>query len=305
MKASFDDCFQTFPSIQSPPDLNRFWQKGMTALKRVNVDPRSRLVLSRSLGRESLSEVNFAGLDNHRLHGLFTVPRRRGKLPAVIAFHDYHEQIDGSGHISGEGLALLTVQLRGHETEFFSHSAGSDLELREKQLCADAGLADAEASYLYRAYLDAVRCVDFLRLQKSIDMQRIGIIGRGFGAALAVFAATQMSENVRALVLERPSFLWLQAWLEESTSDLAQEIKHLVSRNTRLYTRSKKNLPLFDPLNWTEQLKPEVMAAVSLEDDWNPPRPAFGFFNRLKAEKSMQLSPDEESYPTASEQRAR
>lgn len=50
-------------------------------------------------------------------------------------------------------------------------------------------------------FLDAIRVVDYVRLQESIDPNRIGVIGRGFGASLAVFAAGLYQDRVHAVSL--------------------------------------------------------------------------------------------------------
>ncbi|MEQ9365836.1 MAG: acetylxylan esterase, partial [Leptospirales bacterium] len=248
MKVSFDECFQTFPPINAPADLDRYWNKALLQLKKAPVDARARLLISKSLGRESRSEVSFAGYDHTRIEGIFSVPRTRGKVPAIISFHDYHEtapNLDGSSR--QEGLAHLSVYLRGHGpavTAPESPAAQGDgargtpggaqagLSVRGAQgpltqlpsHFRKHGLDPLEDSYVYSCYLDAIRCVDFLRLQKGIDASRIGLVGRGFGAALAVFTAALMKDNVAALVLDRPGFLWFGAWLEDSVSGLAREM---------------------------------------------------------------------------------
>ena len=85
MKVSFDDCFQTFPTIKSPNNLEDVWDRSLTELRKIPVDPKTRMILSRSLGRESLNEVSLAGFGGYRIRGLFAIPRRRGKVPAILA----------------------------------------------------------------------------------------------------------------------------------------------------------------------------------------------------------------------------
>ncbi len=327
MKVSFDECFQTFPPISAPADLDRYWSKALLQLKKAPVDARTRLQLSKSLGRESRSEVNFAAHDGTRIDGILSIPRTRGKVPAIISFHDYHERdpdLDRSSR--QEGLAHLSVYLRGHgptvapdsgatgQPDGAGRAAGSGPARnpgagRGEALTAlpshfrQHGLDPLEDSYVLACYLDAVRCVDFLRLQKGIDTGRIGLIGRGFGAAQAVFAAAMMKENVAALVLDRPGFLWFGAWLEDSVSDLAREMGSLLGNvSPRKKGRLKKNLAYLEPLNWSEQLSQPVLAAIGLEDEVNPPRAAFGFFNHLKTDKSMEIYPDENTDPDGREQ---
>ena len=310
MKVSFDECFQTFPALNAPADLDRCWNKALLQLKKIPVDPRSRLQIARSLGREARSEVSFTSYGGARLHGLLSVPRARGRVPAIISFHDYHgapsEAERSSRH---EGLAHLSMYLRGHSPDEMAPTAApenSPAVRTEPQLPSHFrkhGLDPIEDSYVFSTYLDAVRCVDFLRLQKGIDASRIGLIGRGFGAAAAVFAAALMKENVAALVLDRPGFLWFGAYLEDSTARLAREVKSLLDNaSPRARGRLRKNLAYLEPLNWSELLQQPVLTAIGLEDEQNPPRAAFGFFNHLRTDKSMEIYPGENDDPDGREQ---
>lgn len=312
MKVSFDECFQTFPPIKAPADLGSYWEKALLQLKKTSVDPQARLLISKSLGRESRSEVSFASLGGVRLNGVLSTPRTRGKVPAVISFPDYHApNPDLERSARSEGLAYLTVQLRGHSEDAASPAAQSPTSGTDHQSgprppashLRQHGLDPLEDSYLYACYLDAVRCVDFLRLQKGIDASRIGLIGRGFGAAQAVFVAAMLPASIRALVLDRAGFLWFQAWLEDAECDLARELNSLLGNIApRKKNRLKKNLALLEPLNWAEDLAQPVLAAIGLEDETNPPRAAFGFFNHVRSDKAMEIYPTEDTDPGGQEQ---
>ena len=312
MKVSFDECFQTFPALSAPEDLERYWSKALLLLKKTPVDPRARLLISKSLGWESRSEVSFASYGDMRLEGELSVPRTRGKVPAIISFHDYHGRAPEPDRSSSrqEGLAHLTIQLRGHglsdPTAGGVPTAGATRPAETPALPSHFrkhGLEPLEDSYVFACYLDAIRCVDFLQLQKGIDADRIGLIGHGFGAALAVFAAAMMKENVAALVLDRPGFLWFNAWQEDSTSDLAREVNSLLGNaSPRVKGRLKKNMAYLEPLNWSESLTQPVLAAIGLEDEINPPRAAFGFFNHLRTDKSMEIYPTDSTDPDGREQ---
>ena len=282
------------------------WQKALLQLKKIPVDPKQRLVISRSLGWESQSEVNFQSAGRYRINGILSIPRTRGKVPAVISFHDYREDMEPDRAFGQAGLAHLSIQLRGHadSAETPATPVGAPTEPVAPRLLEQAGLDPLDESYPFLCFLDALRSVDFLRLQKSIDHRRLGLLGKGFGAAMAVFTAAVMKESILAMALERPGFLWLPQWLEDGQSDMVAEVRSLMgTTNNRLRGRIRKNLELMDPLNWSELLKPPVMASIGLEDEENPPRPAFGFFNHLKAEKFMEIYPSEADDPDGREQR--
>ena len=294
-KKSFDECFQAFPELNPPENLRRFWQNALDELKKIPVSPRRKLLIKKSIGMESRLEISFLGFGTHTIQAYLSIPRKRKKVPAIISFHDYGGTNKLNSQFTESGFAHLAVILRGHK-KTIPAASGAEMEIQATRHFDAYGLDTVEESYPFACILDAVRAVDLLRLEKEIDSSNIGIIGNGFGASLAVFAAVFKKENVKAIVLERPGFIWLPSWLRESGSHASMEINEY-TRKSRAKSKIKKNLEFLDPLNLTEQINIPVMTSVCMEDSVNPPLPAFGFFNRLKTEKIMELYPEESSDP--------
>ncbi|MBI3395928.1 MAG: acetylxylan esterase [Spirochaetia bacterium] len=308
MKTTFDDCFQTFPALRPPSDLAEFWKEALNELKKIPVDPKQKMLLKRSLGRESAAEVSFRSVGNARVRGLLSVPRLSGRASVVISFHEYGEKFDTDRRFTEKGIAHLAVELRDHErlllTPAPKNSAQGQVAVRPS-LFGERGLDKATMSYAYISYLDAARAVDFVRLQKGLEGSRIGLLGRGFGAAMAVFAASHKKENIAAVALERISFLYMTQWLKEARSVYAAEVRAMVDDAPKGRTKSRKALDYFDSLNWSEELRQPVLATVVLDDEQNPPKCSFAFFNHLKTEKWMELFTDTASDPDGSAQRGK
>lgn len=300
-KTSFDECFQTFPRLRSPGDLRDYWHKALLDLKKVPVEPQSRIMLKRSLGWETMQEISFRSAGDARVHGFLSVPRKRGNVPAVISFHDYGSEPQPQRDFTDAGVAHLALRLRDHAD--LRPNLGADGVDRGPLLMERYGLDRLEKSYPFLCFLDAIRSIDFMRLQKGIDPHRLALLGRGFGAAMAVFAASQRAD-IKAIALERPGFTWLEGYLQESASKHAEEVRRLFAgapqgRRTKL----RKNLDYLDVLNWSEILDGPVLVSVGLEDVINPPRSAFAFFNHLRVEKAMELFPDQARDPDGSIER--
>jgi cephalosporin-C deacetylase-like acetyl esterase len=203
------------------------------------------------------------------------------------------------------GLAHLALFLRHHENFKIGAEKKEDAPIEHHIL--DGGLDPIEQNFIFLAILDAVRAVDFLRLQKMIDSSRIGIIGRGLGGVAAAFAAVFKKNNVRALVIENMSYVWYPRWLEESTSAGRMELAEILGSATvqKNRTRLKKSLEYIDPLFIAEDLTIPVMLSANLKESENPPVPAFAFFNHLKTEKIAQIYPELNSDPSMSIQRSK
>lgn len=125
------------------------------------------------------------------LQGTLTLPRGRGRFPAVVLFGGTgQEDRDGSSaghrpffvladHLTRRGFATLRFDERGR-----GRSSGLLGELRS---------VDADA-------LDALALVDVLRQQPEIDPARVGIVGHSEGGLVAVSAAS-LRDDVAFIVL--------------------------------------------------------------------------------------------------------
>ena len=288
---NFDECFQTFPRLRSPANLTDFWNKAMQDFKKVPVEPRQKLVLKKSLGLESMMDVSFQSFGGARIRAILSIPRLRKRVPVVISFHDYHAKPELVKTFADRGVAHMAMELRDHNLRLETGSQG------QKDVPAPHfrryGLEDLENSYPYACFLDAIRCVDFIRLQKNIDPQRIALWGQGFGAALAVFVAVQR-KDIATLALENMGLTWMEGFLQESQGAAAQEIREIMEGMTPAKkTKLRKNLDYLDVLNWSEGLRKEALTLISLKDGINPPRSSFAFFNHLLGDKAMELFPEE------------
>lgn len=87
MPATFDECFQTFPALHPPQDFQSFWKLGLDALKRIPVEPRQKMLLKRSVVREQTTDVHYKSIGGYEVGAELMVPRKRGRMPAVITFH--------------------------------------------------------------------------------------------------------------------------------------------------------------------------------------------------------------------------
>lgn len=243
---------------------------------------------------EAHYEVSFQSYKNTTLHGIFVQPRTVRNAPVIITFHDYGFPLIEEKDHKLSGFARLYMELRGHNTlqETIRPHQAHRTPLTSPPRSGYNPDAP-EDSYMYAVYLDSIRVLDFLRLQKGVDITRMGILGEGLGASLAVFAANHRNAYILGLALERPAFGWIHHWLEESSSPLAMEIRtQLQELAPRHRTKIKKNLEYFDPINFIEGIRAKSIVSVNMEDALSPPRSVFGLFNHMKSEKIMDLYMD-------------
>jgi cephalosporin-C deacetylase-like acetyl esterase len=178
------------------------------------------------------------------------------------------------------------MSLRGH------HMLGKQNdEQRQLPGFMVENIIEAENYYLKGVYLDAYRAIDALRLNEGLDCSVIGILGKGLGAAAAVFAAAN-SARVGALALETPSFCYLELGQNLSTGDMAEEINQYLAQHRNRKKQVKKNLSYYDALNFSDRVQVPVLLTVGFKDTISPPSCVFALFNHLLCDKTIEVYPE-------------
>ncbi len=294
---SFDECFQTFPKLDTPSDLDTFWKEGFQLLKKVPIRETYKTVLKGSFIWESLNEVSFQGIGNYTIHGKLAIPRKRGNRPVVVFFHDYMEpEEEIQKGYSDLGVAQLHVNLRGHGAEMIpapvDPNTGKKLLNWSPNYFAE-GLENKEDFYMRKLYLDVIRTIEFLRLSDGIDGDNIILHGKSLGSALAVFGAAY-SDRIKGLILETPSFCYIDKdqmslkgnhWVREMTPTLEKRATKKIDY--------KKEVAYFDCIHLAKKIKIPALFTCGMEDNLSHPKSIFALFNHMNCDKRMQIYPTE------------
>ncbi|TGN08316.1 acetylxylan esterase [Leptospira ilyithenensis] len=294
---SFDECFQTFPKLDPPSDLESFWKEGFQELKKVPIKATYKTVLKGSFIWESLNDVSFQGIGNYTIHGKLAIPRKRGDRPVVVFFHDYlapEEEIQ-KGY-SDLGVAQLHITLRGHGEEMIQApidpNTGNKLPNWSPNYFA-TGLDSKEDFYMRKLYLDVIRTIEFLRLSDGIDGDQIILHGKSLGSALSVFGAA-FTDRIKGLILETPSFCYIDkdqlslksnAWVREMAPSLEKRATKKIDY--------KKELAYFDAVYFAKKIKIPALFTCGMEDSLSHPKAIFALFNHMNCDKRMQIYPTE------------
>ncbi|EQA38092.1 acetyl xylan esterase [Leptospira inadai serovar Lyme str. 10] len=295
MAISFDECFQTYPSLQPPADLDDFWTDAVRELKGFPVKNQTKALLKGTILKETIYDISFQSYGNATLTGSLVIPRKRGDLPVLAYFHDYAK--DRPQIIKGlteAGVAQLILDLRGHGSQLI-RPVLKEGEFPDPDWTPGyfrKGLEVKESFFLKGMYLDVIRTIEFLRLTDGIDGDRIILAGKGIGAALAAFGAAN-SGRVKGIILETPNFCHVDdAQLRLGTSwtkEIAEQLALSKSKKTVL----RKNLAYFDTLNFSKKIKIPTLVSVGMEDQVSHPKSVFALFNHLVCDKRMQVYPTE------------
>jgi cephalosporin-C deacetylase len=307
----FDRLFLHLPPVIRETDYGQFWDNAIMQMKKIPVDGEIRPNAHRTSARFNVSDVTFTSASRTKVYGFLYMPRAVEKPHPVIIIHDYNHPEPYKGFDLDDHMAYFFLRLRGHQNIKEPHAVETKIPapppsksskkkpvidedrlpgyLREKIL-------DPENYYVKAVYLDALRSIDLLRLNRKLDCGAIGIIGKGLGAAAGLFAASR-SERITAMVIDSPLFTYLDVSQNESDGDIATEINDYIKINLSKRALVKRSLSYFDTLTFADKIKCDVMMSIGLKDPIAPPQCSFALFNHLLCDKLVQVYPDDGNEP--------
>jgi len=301
----FDKFFLTFPALHPENDFDRFWKSAAADMKKITVDADIKINNTRSSARFEVSDIHFKSIEKVSVHGILYLPRHTEKPKPVIIIHDYNKVDPYKGYGLDESMAYFFLHLRGHDalphTVAIPNASGQkNIQVKTAQRKQEhvlpgymaEGITEPENCYIKKVYSDALRSIDLLRLNRKLDCSSIGIIGKGVGAAAALYCAAS-SDRIKALVLDSPAFVHLDEWINHSSSDIAAEITDFIGSNPSRRNAVKRSLSYFDALNFSEKIECETLMSVGLKDTNSPAQCSFALFNHLLCEKTAEIYPDD------------
>lgn len=298
----FDRFFLHLPPLDKEKDFNSFWDNALTDLKKIPIDPVIEIKTEQSEKEKfKIYNTTFNGAGKYKVKGELHIPRNILKPKVIILIHDYNQPFDYINSDIDSDIAYFFLQLRGHDLLFIEpqnnivNNKTNKSNKTEKKLPGFMieNILEIDNYYVKNIYLDVFRSIDFLRLCDMINCSSIGIIGKGLGASSAVFAAG-CSNRIKSLVLDSPSFCYLELSQNISKSDASNEINSFLSSNQSKKKTVKKNLSYFDSINHTDKINIPILAAVGLKDTFSPPECIFALFNHLKCDKTIEVYPEED-----------
>ncbi|MDR3237360.1 MAG: acetylxylan esterase [Spirochaetia bacterium] len=285
----FDKYFMNFPPFDREDDFIPFWEKAASDIKKIPLELSAQKDKKKG-GRFYFSSLIFRSFMKTQITGELLIPRDAEHPPVIIIVHDYNRRVEINEELLDSDIAYFFIMLRGHS---IVNEPVDDAEKDEIGLgYLIENILDKETYYVKAVYLDVFRSIDALRLITKLDCSKIGIIGKGLGAAAGLFAAVN-SQRVSALVLDTPSFCHLSLSQNKSQDDTAKEINDYISKAKTLKKKVKLNLSYFDALNFSDMVTCPVLATVGFKDIMSPPECVFSLFNHLNCEKTLEIYPDE------------
>ncbi|MBP7901755.1 MAG: acetylxylan esterase [Spirochaetes bacterium] len=298
MPALFDKYFLHLPQFDRSNDFDSFWEKSVDELKAIPIEAQTK-PSKKHIKDFDCFDISYKSIFKATIEGRLCITAEHSDSFPIIIFHDYNAKDYYNNYKLNPAFSYLFITLRNHqhiEKHDSDDKAQAKGEISTPNFLAE-NIHDRNKYYLKGLYLDALRAIDFLRLNKKIDCSNIAVIGRGLGSACAVFAAAY-SKRIKTISIDAPALCYLSFSQNHSKSDISTEInKGIASQKDK--TAVKKNLTYFDSLNFADKISIPLQMIVGLKDTQNPPQAAFALFNHIIAEKTAEVYPDS-GYETGS-----
>ncbi len=289
--SNFDKYFLNLPPQDKKNDFDQFWEKGIADIKKIPLETELVKNGRKTTHRYASYDVTYKGFTKTAVTGELLIPRGTLKPKTIISIHDYNTTAQFQQQNLDESAAYFFINLRGHADIVRPAGTKEEEEYTTPGYMVE-NILDRDTYYVRAVYLDIHRSIDMLRLIPDINCSAIGIIGKGFGAAAAIFTAS-FSNRVAALVLDTPSFCHLAMSQNISESDASNEINEFVGTVKSRKKQIKDTLTYFDALNFADKISCPVLATVGFKDTLSPPECVFSLFNHIQSEKVIEVYPEE------------
>jgi len=287
---AFDKYFWNLPQLSKEADFNKFWDKSISDIKKIPIEPEIIDSHKKYTSKFKAYTISYNGFLKARVKGILYVPKKENKSRVIIHLHDYNRYPDKSiAKVLSDKTAHLFLIMRGHD--IIENRTDEELAQERPLGFIVENIIDMETYYARSVYLDVFRSIDFLRLLDFIDCSKIGIYGKGFGAAAGFFTAVY-SPRVGAIVMDSPLFCNLPLSQNISQSDTSREINDIINVQKTKKIQIKKNLTYFDIINFSHNIGCPALFITGLKDTISPPECVMGLFNNVQGEKTIEVYPD-------------
>lgn len=279
-----------------PSDFDSYWSESLNELESVNPDIEL-IEADFQVPGFSCCHLYFNGVGGARIHAKLIKPVITEKsCSAVLRFHGYRCNC-------GDWFELLPYAVCGSvvaSLDCRGQSGLSEDNLNVKGNTVQGhiirGLVEGPEKLLYRqVYLDAVLLARIVMDMQEVDEKRVAATGWSQGGALAIAcAALEPGINRTAPVYPFLSD-FKRAWQLDFCTGVHDEIREYFRWFDPLHEKENEifeKLGYIDVQNLADRVRGKVLFSASLRDDCCPPSTQFAIYNKIIADKKLNVYHD-------------
>ena len=271
-------------------DFQSFWQAALGRVKSVPLAAEFRPVSSPFSSVRSFA-VLYRGLDGTPIHArlLLPTPKAGERCPCVLRFHgSTGSRGTAADHAAWllTGTAVLAMDYRMQGGQTGSNTGFTGGPVYDEFIF---GVADPATFYFFHVVTDALRLVELALTHPELDGRRLAVEGasQGGGTSLIVSA---LHSAVSLCLADMPSFCDMERRLFNRTGG-ARAVAELITRRPELLDPICATFSYFDNLNHAAAIRCPVLLSVGLKDEVCPPENVYAVYNRITAEKRIEVYP--------------
>lgn len=279
-----------------PADHDDYWERALAEMRAV--DPQIEIIEADfQVTNADCFDLFFTGVRGARIHAKYIRPKNvPTPHPAIVQFHGYSSY---SGEWSDKliyaslGYSVLSMDCRGQGgiSEDTGGVKGNTLNGHIIR-----GLDDEPDNLLFRhIFLDTAQLAGIAMSLPEVDPNRVGATGGSQGGGL-VIACAALEPRIKRLA---PVFPFLsdykRVWEMDLDAKAYGELREYFrkfdpqhEREDEIFTR----LGYIDIQFLAERIRGDVMMGVGLMDDICPPSTQFAAYNKITANKKLEIFPD-------------
>lgn len=279
-----------------PDDFEEYWDESLQEMRAVQADLELRPGGLETRFAECY-DLFFTGVEDGRIHAKYLLPSHAEKPgPAVVFFHGYGGRAPDWSDLlvyAAQGFTVAALDCRGQggQSTDFGGVRGNTLNGHIVR-----GLDDEPRRLLYRSiFLDCAQLAGLVMDMDHVDATRVAATGGSQGGGLTLACAALEPRIARAA----PIFPFLCDYLRVWEMDLAKGAYHELQEYFRKFdprheTQDEvfRRLGYIDVQHLAPRIKANVMLTVGLMDTICPPSTQFAAYNKIQADKSLQIYPD-------------
>ncbi len=279
-----------------PSDFDAYWDRALEEMRAI--DPQIELVPSEfQVPFAECFDLYFTGVRGARIHAKYIRPKNvPDKHPAVVQFHGY---TGSSGYWQDKlgyaalGYSLFSLDCRG-QGGYSEDTGGVKGTTMNGHIVR--GLSDGPEQLLFRhIFLDTAQLAGIAMNMPEVDPERVMAIGGSQGGALAI-ACAALEPRICKLA---PVFPFLSDYKRVWQMDLAKDAYAELRTYFRQFDpQHHREDELFERLGYIDiqhlapRIKGQVLFGIGLMDTICPPSTQFAVYNKITAEKRMEIYPD-------------
>ncbi|MBO7269226.1 MAG: acetylxylan esterase, partial [Bacteroidales bacterium] len=269
------------PLVEEPKDFEEFWAKNVALLEKVKLNPRMELLPDRCTDDVNVYHVSYGNINNTRIYGVLTMPKKEGKYPAILRLPGYGvHAIGGNVKNAAQGAIILEIGIHGIPVTL-EGSVYTDLTYGALGNYHLNGIQDKNAYYYKRVYLGCVKGIDFLLSLPNCN-GKVGTLGGSQGGTLSL-VTSYLHKGVGATAVYFPAFCDQEAYAKGRTGGYPHHFKNEANRT------NEKIEPIryYDAANCARKLDAPVYFAYGYNDLTCGPTTSMATYNAIPAPKTL------------------